>query len=90
MRKTIAAALILSALSVLPAASGAALAQTAAPAESHTGALPQPVGTTQMQQPAGVTKTGDAEGKAGNSTPGVSCQSASAEMTNGKVETCAK
>ena len=84
MRRLIAIAMTLSAMS------GGALAQNAAPAEAHTGALPQPVGTTQTQQPAGVTRTGDAEGKSGNTTPGVNCQSASAEMTNGKVETCAK
>ena len=84
MRSFIAAVLTLSALSA------GALAQNAAPAEVHKGALPQPVGTTQTQQPAGVTRTDDAQGKAGNTAPGVNCQSASAEMTNGKVETCAK
>lgn len=72
------------------AMSGGAFAQNAVPAESHTGALPQPVGTTQMQQPDGVTRTADAQGKSGNTLPGVTCQSASAEMTNGKVETCTK
>jgi hypothetical protein len=84
MRSVIAIVLTLSTLS------GGALAQNAAPAEAHTGALPQPVGTTQTQQPAGVTRTDDAQSKSGNTTPAVSCQSASAEMTNGKVETCAK
>ena len=84
MRSFIAAVLVTSAIS------GGAFAQNAAPAEAHAGALPQPVGTTQMQQPDGVTRTGSAEGKSGNTAPGVDCQSASAEMTNGKVETCAK
>ncbi|RYC30563.1 hypothetical protein D3273_17895 [Lichenibacterium minor] len=84
MRNLIAVVLTLSTLS------GGALAQDAAPAEAHKGALPQPVGTTQVQQPAGVTRTGDAQGKSGNTASGVNCQSASAEMTNGKVETCAK
>lgn len=84
MRRFIATVVTLSAIS------GSAFAQSAAPAENHTGALPQPVGTTQMQKPDGVTRTGDAEVKAGNSAPGINCQSASAEMTNGKVETCAK
>ncbi len=69
---------------------GNACAQDAAPAEAHTGARPQPVGTTEVQQPAGVTRTDNAEGKAGNTASGTRCQSASAEMTNGKVQTCAK
>ncbi|RYB05187.1 hypothetical protein [Lichenibacterium ramalinae] len=84
MRSVIAVVLTLSAIS------GGAFAQNAAPAEVHTGTLPQPVGTTRTQQPAGVTITGDEQRKSGNTTPGTRCQSASAEMTNGTVETCAK
>lgn len=85
MRKSI---VFIALLSLAPV--GSALAQTAAPAESHPGALPQPVGTTAPQQPGGVTRTDGAERKAGNTAAGVDCQSASAEMTNGKVETCRK
>lgn len=69
---------------------GSALAQNPPAAETNKGALPQPVGTTQVQEPAGVTKTDNAASNAGNTAPGVACQSESAEMTNGKVQTCAK
>lgn len=70
---------------------GSAWAQSGAPAESHPGTLSQPVGTTDVQPPAGVTRTDAAETKATSSMPGTTaCQSASAEMTNGKVETCKK
>ena len=72
------------------AMTGAAVAQSAAPAEAQKGASPRPVGTTEMQQPAGVTRTDSAEGRSGDTAPGVGCQSAGAEMTNGKVETCAE
>ena len=82
--------------SIIPAAfiflsmAGSAFAQDAPAAETRKGVLPQPVGTTEVQEPAGVTKTGEAAGSAGSTAPGLSCQSASAEMTNGKVQTCAK
>lgn len=70
---------------------GSALAQSSDPAETRTEAPSQPVGTTDVQSPAGVTRTDNAEIKATSSLPGTtSCKSASAEMTNGSVETCNK
>ena len=85
MRRT----LTFASLILVPLAGGA-YAQDTPAAETHPGTLPQPVGTTQVQQPAGVTKTDDAASNAGNTSPGTRCQSASAEMTNGSVQTCAK
>ena len=82
--------LLITAVVVSLAVANTALAEDAPAAETHKGVLPQPVGTTQVQEPAGVTKTGDAASKAGNTAPGINCQSASAEMTNGSVQTCAK
>ena len=81
---------IISAAFISLALAGGALAQNVPAAETNKGVLPQPVGTTQVQEPAGVNKTDNAASNAGNTAPGVNCQSESAEMTNGKVQTCAK